>query len=364
MKLGQKIKMMKQQKYLLFGDGLSPHTLKWVKELQKYFDVYMISSQSFLAEFDEILAENKRFSLKVNVSQTKISLGYFSKTLSLRKILKQLKPDFVNAHFISSHGLLIVLSSLFIKHKFTFIASAWGTDVLVFPWKNKLFFYAMKAVFAKADWLTSDSEYMTSVMKKIKNKPILTFTFGLDSLPNYDDAKLDNKLYYSNRGLSPNYNIDKVLRVFANIYKQDKEARLIISNEGTEKENLVNLAVKLGIEKTVNFMGYISESEQIEIYSKACCYFSLPSSDSTSVSLLEAMAYGCIPILSDIPANKEWVKDGVNGLIIQQDIDDDKLLQLKDNRQQIIKDNRNIIAKKAIFPDLINRFVKEISVDK
>ena len=39
-------------------------------------------------------------------------------------------------------------------------------------------------------------------------------------------------------------------------------------------------------------------------------------SDSVSVSLLEAMAHGCIPLLSDLPANREWVGDGDNGLVI------------------------------------------------
>jgi len=33
------------------------------------------------------------------------------------------------------------------------------------------------------------------------------------------------------------------------------------------------------------------------------------------VSLLEAMAAGCLPVVSDIPGNREWVQDGENGLL-------------------------------------------------
>jgi L-malate glycosyltransferase len=34
------------------------------------------------------------------------------------------------------------------------------------------------------------------------------------------------------------------------------------------------------------------------------------------VSVLEAMAHGCIPLLSDLPANHELVRSGLNGLIL------------------------------------------------
>ena len=32
--------------------------------------------------------------------------------------------------------------------------------------------------------------------------------------------------------------------------------------------------------------------------------------------MLEALAHGCVPILSDLPANRELVRDGDNGLIV------------------------------------------------
>ncbi len=358
---GQKIKRMaEQKKYVFVGDGESVHLLKWVKEIVKYFDVFVISSQGFLLELEEIIPTDKLFSLQINVKQDGVSFGYLSKVRSVKKLLKQINPDFVNAHYISSHGLLIALSSIFSKPKYTFIASAWGTDVLVFPWKNKLFFLTMKLILSKADWLTSDSEYMSTVIKKIKKREVLTFTFGLNKLPKYDDAQYNENLYFSNRGLTPNYNIARVLKVFSTIYKQNNKAHLLVSNQGAEKENLVKLCVDLGIEKAVDFVGFLNEKDQIDVYTKACCYFSLPISDSTSVSLLEALAYGCIPILSDIPANKEWVKDGVNGLIIKQDISYEKLKALKDNRKQIAESNRKTIAEKAIFPDSMRQFVQNI----
>ncbi|MCK5775446.1 MAG: glycosyltransferase [Bacteroidales bacterium] len=352
--------MAGEKKYLVFGDAESIHLLKWVKELQKYFEVIVVSSLGFMPEIDELLAEDRKYAFKIKQNENGASTGFLGKLQQLQKIINRTKPHYVNAHYISSHGLLVALAKVGSKHKFKFIASAWGTDVLVFPWKNKVFFQVMKFILSKADWITSDSEYMSSVIKKIKHKEVLTFTFGLDSLPTYEQTKYDENLFFSNRGLSPNYNIDWVLNVFANIYKNEPQSRLIVSNDGEEKESLIKQCQELGLEKAVEFVGFLKEQEQIKIYTKACGYFSLPSSDSTSVSLLEAMAYGCIPILSDIPANREWVNDGENGLIIKQDISYEKLKALKNNRKQIAENNRKTIAEKAIFPDLIGEFVQKI----
>jgi glycosyltransferase involved in cell wall biosynthesis len=40
---------------------------------------------------------------------------------------------------------------------------------------------------------------------------------------------------------------------------------------------------------------------------EAAAYVSTSRSDSTSISLLEAMASGATPVVSDIPGNREWL---------------------------------------------------------
>jgi len=45
-------------------------------------------------------------------------------------------------------------------------------------------------------------------------------------------------------------------------------------------------------------------------------YVSAARSDTTSVSLLEAMACGLFPIVTDIPANREWIVDGESGRLV------------------------------------------------
>ena len=47
-----------------------------------------------------------------------------------------------------------------------------------------------------------------------------------------------------------------------------------------------------------------------DLLSRAEVYLSASRSDSTSVSLLEAMAGGALPVVSDIEGNREWVGEG------------------------------------------------------
>lgn len=42
-------------------------------------------------------------------------------------------------------------------------------------------------------------------------------------------------------------------------------------------------------------------------------YLSASRSDSTSLSLLEAMASGAVPVVGDIEGNREWIEDGAGG---------------------------------------------------
>jgi glycosyltransferase involved in cell wall biosynthesis len=45
-------------------------------------------------------------------------------------------------------------------------------------------------------------------------------------------------------------------------------------------------------------------------------YVSVSRSDSTSQSLLEGMAAGLLPVVSDIPGNREWVMHRESGLLV------------------------------------------------
>lgn len=67
----------------------------------------------------------------------------------------------------------------------------------------------------------------------------------------------------------------------------------------------------------VEFMDGGSESTLVTTVSSSHIFVSLSRADGTSSSLIEALACGLFPVLSDIPANREWIDESVpNGILV------------------------------------------------
>ena len=156
--------------------------------------------------------------------------------------------------------------------------------------------------------------------------------------------------------------------MFAGIASTLPSARLIIANEGSLASTLRDLATSLGLRAgrveegaQVEFVGRLAASVQDRCYMRSTWYMSLPSSDSVSVSVLEAMAHGCIPVLSDLPANRELVQDGVNGLLLSdQNVEPARLLEIASRTTEVARANRAWIAEHALFAPAVARFVARL----
>jgi L-malate glycosyltransferase len=73
------------------------------------------------------------------------------------------------------------------------------------------------------------------------------------------------------------------------------------------------------------------------------------------------MAHGCIPLLSDLPANRELVQDGCNGLIVaESQVDLGRLEAMAARAERIAADNRAWIAQHALFAPHVRRFVARL----
>jgi glycosyltransferase involved in cell wall biosynthesis len=340
-----------KNKYLLLADANSPHTLKWVKELVNYFDVYIISLNGLNTEIYKHIEKNKIFILNESVRAKGGNYKLIFKVFKIRKLIKEISPDYLNAHFLSSYGFLAALSKS-VKANIILIQSTWGTDVLVTPFRNIIQKKIAKYSLAKADYITSDSLHMSDIIKTlVDKKEVLTFSFGFENIEKNNFKK--EKIIFSNRGLKGFYNIEKVLKWFAN---QSEEYKLIIANDGLERLSLEKLTKELSLEERVSFVGLIDEKEMKKHYEQSQYFISIPNSDGTSVSLLEAMMYGCIPIVSNIPANREWVLDLVNGVYF----DDELLVENVFIEEDFDKINFKILQRKALFSKSIESFVSKV----
>jgi glycosyltransferase involved in cell wall biosynthesis len=198
-------------------------------------------------------------------------------------------------------------------------------------------------------------------MRALGAGEVMTFPFGLETLPALAPDK-DEALFFANRGLEAIYDPLRVLEVFAGLAADWPQARLVIANDGALAAELQARSEALGLRQRVSFVGRLDAESQAAWYRRARWYFSLPRSDSVSVSVLEAMAHGCIPILSDLPANRELVDDGRNGLILAagECPGRSRLAGLAARADAVAAELHGWVAGHAMFGDSVQAYVQRL----
>jgi glycosyltransferase involved in cell wall biosynthesis len=346
-------------RYVLIGDGDSPHLLKWARALGSRVELYALSSRGFAAGFDTLLPPERRLALNTAPKFEGGNAALLMRLPEAARWLRRVRPDVLNAHYLSSHGTLAWLAQALWRVPGKLVGSAWGSDILVAPRNSASLRWLTRRVLRASTLSTSDSQHMAARMRELGARDVMVFPFGLDALPPEPAAK-DDGLFFANRGLEAIYAPQRVIDCFAAIAAQWPDARLVMANEGSLREALRAQVQSLGLADRVQFVGRLDAERQAQCYAKARWYFSLPASDSVSVSVLEAMAHGCIPLLSDLPANRELVDSQRNGLIVERAIEIAVLQRLLARGDAIARDNREWVREHALFEPCIERFLARL----
>lgn len=115
--------------------------------------------------------------------------------------------------------------------------------------------------------------------------------------------------------LAPEKELPSLLQAFAGIGRANPDALLVLVGDGPDRQNLEALARDLGPVQ-IRFVGRKPDSE-VPLWLQASDAFALVSSlEGLPCALIEAMAAGLPPVVSDIPANTQLVTADVDGLIV------------------------------------------------
>ena len=348
----------------LIGDGESPHLLKWVRALAAAPDValHVASSRGFLPDFDGLLPPERRLAL---ATRPRFDGGNVALLLALPRLLRwlrQVQPDWLAPHYLSSHGTLAWLAVRWGGLDAAIAGSAWGSDILVAPERSRLMRALTRQVLAACTLTTSDSAHMARRMHALGAREVLCFPFGMERLPALPTHK-QPWLCFANRGLEAIYDPPRVLTAFAAIARARPEARLVVAHDGSLRQALqAQVAADGVLRERVQFVGRLDATTQAGWYARAQWYLSLPRSDSVSVSVLEAMAHGCVPILSDLPANHELVRDGHTGLILRDGElpTAERLQPLADAAGAIGQTLHDWVGSHALFPASVQVYLQRL----
>lgn len=199
------------------------------------------------------------------------------------------------------------------------------------------------------------------VFKIENNKSIIIYN-GIPNkfFENYINKKNVTNITYIGR-LSKLKGINLLIEAVGKIYKNNENIKLIVTGDGKEKGNLEKTAKKLYINNAVDFTGRktdvipILDCADIFVYPSIC-------EEGFGISVVEAMARGCIPITFNKGGLPEIITNGVNGIIVKE-TSSDALAQAIEyvlNMDDEEKNKMRIEARKKAENFTINNTIQEI----
>jgi L-malate glycosyltransferase len=243
-------------------------------------------------------------------------LTYLRAGWRARILLRHLQPDLVWPHYVSSGGLVAWLSGWP-----EYCVTIHGSDLLERS-RTLLGRFLLRRILARARLVNPVAEHMQAVLLQlgVPREKIFCMTHGI-ALAYYPFRPGPTgpggiiRLVCTRTFNSTLYDIPTLLHAVALLKASGLPCRLTLAATGPLEPDLRRLAGILGIDKEVTFGGGYRREELGEIFAAHDLYISPSLWDGTSLSLLEAMACGILPVVTDIPANSSLIKDGENGYL-------------------------------------------------
>lgn len=338
--------IIKNKKLLLIGPSTgSVHLENYFRLIEGVFkEVKVVSSQK--VDYADSVVAN--FSLKN-------PFRFLREVKKIRRVIADYKPDVIHVHQANSCALMVVMANK--KAKIPLVLTCWGSDVLVLPKKSLI----LKKIAIKslngADVLTVDAREMERAIKELGvDKKILWANFGIELDAQFELQK--ENIIYSNRLHKPLYNIDQIILGAADFLNANSDWKIVFAANGPLTNELELMAKEIISEDQFEFVGFVDQIRNKEYYAKSKIWVSIPSSDGTAISLLEAMAYGCVPVVSDLPASREWVKDDKNGVVDKENLSESFTKAISLNLQEVIRYNQELVLKHGTKKSNRQKFIQ------
>lgn len=377
---------------LILADGRSPTSISWIKNIQSLgYTVSLISSFNCerpggIANFHILPIALSRFSTGTPSSKSKSQaknlkdfvkrfapslqkLRYILGPLSLmlfrkryRQLVQEISPDIVHALRIPYEGML----ASYTPKAFPLLVAIWGNDLTLHAKGSWLMTQFTKRCLSRANGLTSDTHRDIRLAKDMglsQKAPVLVVpgSGGLDLEAVENTSNFDNcygipettTWIVNPRGLRPDsVHQDVFFEAIPEILKEQPNTSFICPS--LKGQPLAEAWVEgFKIEKQTFLLPKLPQSELWPLFKESSLFISPSSHDGTPNTLLEAMACGCVPILGNIESLREWVDDGINGLLVDPHNPHDlaraviKALNQADFLQNASQTNKEIIKMRA-----------------
>lgn len=250
-------------------------------------------------------------------------LRYAASLFAVRALLRDLRPDLLNTHFLTGYGYWGRFSGFHPN-----VLTVWGDDVYVTPFESGLKNRLARAALRGCDALTGDSADILAVAATLGADPARSFRvlWGVDFDVFRPGGESDwraargfaptDLVFFSPRSYTqPYYNIDVVIAAAARVAAAEPRALPVQRLRG-DPAPFAAMVRQAGNRGRAVVAGRLPHAEFATALRACDAFISVPSVDATAVSLLEAMSTGLPVIVSGLASACEWVRDGASGLVV------------------------------------------------
>lgn len=255
-------------------------------------------------------------------------INIFTKLFLMLYFGKKNRSKIVIGYYLLPHGILSFITSKILKIPccICIIGDIYKHSTI--PFIGKLLIKILK----KTDYITVTGNKSRNflIAKDIPKEKIhiLPNTIDIERFkPIINEKKYD---IISLGRLSQEKRLDILLRIISKLNQSGLALRVGIVGEGEEKENLISLSKKLGLEKNVDFIGFRKDVEKY--YQNTKIFILTSEREGLPLTIVEAMSCGIPVISSNVGDIEDIIDDGKNSFLIKQfdDIDSyvDRIVKL------------------------------------
>jgi len=317
-------------KILYVGDSTHIHDFRFIRKLvENGYDTNVLTIDKNPVKIEG--AKYFTFPQKLNeasnrfINDVKYVKYIYGQRKYILKIIKEIGPDILHGGWIPAHGFISALSGFH-----PFLLMPWGSDVLVIP-QNTSYLTKKQIILTikKADMIQCSSKIMKSRINDLYGYPkdkMVVFPWGIDLNkfnPEVGENNIRVKLGWADktiiimtRSFKPIYGVEYFLRSLPKLIKKNNNTRILLCGDGSLKNDFENYISENGLKEYVYFVGHVENDDMPKYLAASDIYVSTSFSDSTSISLLEAMACGLPVVVTNIDGNKDWITDGYNGFLV------------------------------------------------
>ncbi|MEA2063098.1 MAG: glycosyltransferase [Gemmatimonadota bacterium] len=228
----------------------------------------------------------------------------------------------VHAHWAAPSGLIALAASHLTG--VPLVVTVHGSDYRLAAERGGPVGYLFKRVVRGAAGVIAVSDEIAAYVKEhapVAPDRVTTCPMGADERIFNTSAAAEAELesvvgVVCTRNHLPLYRVDDLIQAAATVKNNIPNLCLALPGTGPQSGELGEQARALGFSNTeARFYGRIEPRRLASFLTAATVYVSTSPSEGTSTSLLEAMACGVLPVVTDIPSNRAWVTGGENGLL-------------------------------------------------